>query len=395
VLVDTDFFYWNNAAGLQFMHSSYITAQNSIANHNGVSGMQDFDVTNGLWQNNQTSFNGWRGAQAVYYSWGSAGTHFVGSHDETVDNIQSNYNQTFGFHWDTDNENDSASTLTSQENLLAGAFVEKSEGPVTLSDSVFCSGTPYTGPNNLGFEARNSEQLTLTGNTFFNNYQAAIVVTGQAGGIDVTNWQTGQTYSLVTENMTLSNNVLDASSQQFAVTDGNLGGSDWTAFQTTLASDYNTWWSSNANSNSYALPVPTNWTTTNFAGWQAATGQDAHSAWNQPTNKTCNPKVDIPDYWFITNALLGYQTVTPGSSVSFVANMVPLNFTGTATLSSDGLQGIKGMSGSWSPSTMTGSSSATFAVTTTSATPAGSYPVTLLATSGNTTKSMTVTVTVE
>ncbi len=396
VLIDTDFFYWNNAAGLRLIDTTDTPVQNSVGNHNGVTGLEDFDTLNALWQNKQTSFNGWRGALAVYYNWGSAGTHFGGAHSQTLKNITSAYNQTFGFHWDTDNENDNASALMAQENELAGAFVEKSQGPLTISNSVLCSGSPSTGVNNIGFELRNSENVSLTGSSLYNNLQAAIVVTGQAGGIPITNWQTGQTYNLISQNTVWSNNTVDAAAQLYVLTDGTLGGSDWSTFQSTLNSDYNTWWNSlSSNAKPFSLPVPANWTGVNFAGWQAATGQDSHSTWSQPSSQSCNATVDAPDYWFITNALLGYQSVNPGSSVNFVANMVPLNFTGTATLSSDGLQGITGMSGGWSPSTMTGSSSATFTVKTSSSTPAGSYPITLLATSGNVTRSMTITVTVK
>jgi len=83
ILVDNSFFYWNNTTALKFLNTTYMTVQNGVFNHNGTSGVKGFDTKYDLWQNNQTNFNGWRGAQGVYYYWGEAGTHFMGSHEQT------------------------------------------------------------------------------------------------------------------------------------------------------------------------------------------------------------------------------------------------------------------------------------------------------------------------
>lgn len=394
ILVDTDNFYWNNAAGLKLGFTTYTTVQNVVANHNGTSGVMGYETLYDLWQNLQTRYNDWRGAQGIYYGWGTAGTHFGLAHNQTVNNIDSSWNQTFGFHWDTDNENDTATALSAEENLTGGGFVERSEGPITISNSNFCNGNPSSGPNNMGFELRNSSDVTLTGDSFLNN-NTGITVIGQAGGFQVKNWQTGQTYNLVTQNITLSNDVLTAGTQQELFSDGTLGGSDWSSFQRTLASDYNTWWNS-AYTKVFLVPSPANWTSDTFSTWQSLTGQDAHSNWNQPSgSNSCNAAPDYPDYWFIMSAFKGYQNVNKGSSGTFTGYVVPLNFNGNVTLSSDGTQGINGMSGSWSPASITGSGTATFTVSTTKSTPSGTYPITLLATSGNTTHTMTVSVTVQ
>jgi hypothetical protein len=395
ILLDKDYFYWNNSAGLKVQFTTYTTVQNSVSNHNGTDGMKGYQTKYDLWQNNQTRYNGWRGAQGVYYAWGVAGMHFGLAHNQTVKNIDSSFNQTFGFHWDTDNENDTADSLVASQNLLAGGFVEKSQGPVTVSNSSFCNGNPYTGPNNLGFELRNSSSVTLTGNTYLNN-QTQLLVIGQAGGIAIKNWETGQSYTLFTQNATLTNNVLDGGSGQVLFTDGQLGGSDWTVFQSTLASDYNTWWNQTATK-VFFVPVPNLWTLTDFAGWQATTGKDAHSVFKAPSNPgtACNLKPDQADYWFIMNAFDGYQTVIRGSAATFAVTVVPLAFSGTVTLSSDGVQNITGATGSWSSKTITGSGTSTFTVSTSSSTPKGDYPITLIANNGSTTRTMTVTVTVQ
>jgi len=395
ILFDTDRFRWNNSAGLKLQTTTNTTVQNSVANYNGASGMMGYKTKYDLWENNRTRYNNWRGAQGVYYDWGVAGTHFGYAHDQTVSNIDSSYNQTFGFHWDTDNQNVTANALVASQNQLGGGFVEKSEGPVTISNSSFCNGNPYSGPNNLGFELRNSTYVTLTGDTFFNT-GSQVYVTGQAGGIPVTNWETGQSYNLISQNLTTTNNVMVGGTSQMLFQDGSLGDSDWTTFESTLASDYNTWWNS-TTTKAFILPVPNNWTKTDFAGWQSTTGKDAHSGWAQPHNAgaECTLSPGNPDFWLITTALGGYQTVTRGNSATFTGYLIPLGFTGTISLSSDGLQGVTGMKGTWSAGTINNSGSATFTVTTSSSTPTGSHPITLIANSGNLTRTMTVTVTVQ
>ena len=103
----------------------------------------------------------------------------------------------------------------------------------------------------------------------------------------------------------------------------------------------------------------------------------------------------MPDYWFIMDAFSGYQDVKAGSSVAFTGYVVPLGFSGTVTLGSDGTQNIAGLNGKWSPSSISNSGSAAFTVTTSTTTPKGTYPLTLIATSGNTTRTMSVSVTVQ
>ena len=392
ILFDNDFFYWNNANGVTIGFASNTTVQNSVADYNGASGMKGYQTKNDLWQNNETSYNGWRGAQGVYYAWGQAGTHFGLAHNQTLEGIRSNFNLTHGFHWDTDNENDTADALAAVGNLLTGGFVEKSQGPMTLTNSAFCSGL---GPNNAGYELRNSTNIALSGSMVFNNL-VNWLVEGQAGGLQITNWETGQVYNLITQNASFHNNVIASGTSQMLYQNGYLGGSDWLKFQRTLASDYNTWWN-DANSKPMYLPTPKNWTKTNYSGWRSATGQDQHSSWTQPGGPSgpCSVQPQGSDFWFVLNMFNGFLNVKRGSSVTFSPSIISLGFSGTVSLSSDGVQNIAGASGQWDTKTITNEGTANYTITTSASTPPGSYPITLLATSGSVTKSMTVTVTVQ
>src|SRR5262249_44763522 len=163
------------------------TVQNIIANHNGVGGTGESQSLNALWTNVTTNYNNWRGAEGAYYVWTSAGFHPYAVHYETVSGVTSAYNQTYGFHWDTDNREVTADNMIVAENILAEGFIEKSEGPLSITNSYMCGGNPMTGPTEIGFEMRNSEQITLSGSTVANDGPNLNVI-GTPGGIDVTDW---------------------------------------------------------------------------------------------------------------------------------------------------------------------------------------------------------------
>ena len=71
ILIDNDQFIWNNAVGFGLYSDSgathNITVQNSTANHNGQTGFSGSEVKSVLYQNNESSYNSWRGAQGAFY----------------------------------------------------------------------------------------------------------------------------------------------------------------------------------------------------------------------------------------------------------------------------------------------------------------------------------------
>ncbi|HEY6273226.1 MAG TPA: hypothetical protein VIX19_14700 [Terriglobales bacterium] len=275
VLFDGDSFVWNNAHGLRIAPPAMdYTVQNSVANHNGESGFQASKVKYGLFQSDQASYNNWRGAQGAYYNWNSGGAHLYQMHDLTIEGLELSYNQTYGVHFDTDNENVTMSSIVGQGNQLVSMFVEKSQGPVSIASSSFCAGSQALSASDVGMVLRNSESVTVTGSNFVNNY-GDVSVTGIAGGIPVSNWETGQGYQLITQNLTLMQDVFQAGSGQRLFSD-SLGGTDWAAFQGTLASNYNTWWDG-SNTKPFTVPISKTGATETFSGWQTTTGQDKQS----------------------------------------------------------------------------------------------------------------------
>ena len=392
ILFDTDSFLWNNSQGLNLGSTlSYFTVQNSIANHNGEAGFQATQIKYGLYQNDQASYNNWRGAEGAYYWWNSAAAHFYQMHDLTVNNLETSYNQTHGVHFDTDNADVSVTSMTSYGNIMSSALVEVSEGPITFSNSTFCSAAPLTSYTaSLGFTLRDSEYVTLTGNNLVNNYND-IWVTGIEGGYPETNWETGQQYQVVNQNFTLTNNIIEADSGQDLISDV-LGDPDWSNFVNTLSSSHNRWWNASSTAN-FVVPVPIPGTSDIFSTWQQTTGQDMNSLWAAPSGNpsaACSGSPDMPDFWFVVPFSVSPLTVGLQTPAVFTATLVPLQFGGTAQLSYDGVQYIPGVVASWSTNTLAPNQSANFTVTPSASTPSGTYPITLIATSGSLTRATTV-----
>jgi len=395
ILFDSDTFQWNNAQGIQISSgTTYFTVQNSTASHNGESGFQAERTLYGWWQSDTASYNNWRGAQAAFYGCNTAGYHASLDHNDTVNNLTASFNETWGIHWDTDNANITASGLNGSSNYLAGAFAEKDEGPITISRSYFCNQNNSAAQS--GLMLRNSEQVSVSNSVLMNNTPAQIEVVGQAGGIEVTNWQTGVTLNLVTENFSNTRNVLQGStSTQDLFSDNYLGGSDWTSFQNTLVSTNNTWWNPLNALTEFLVPTPKKNSTLSFAGWQGLTLTDLSSQFSIPRGNpgaACQLRPVGTDYWFTINNATA--TVNPGASASYTLTLLPLNFSSTATLTLDGISEVPGLSATLTPNSITASGSSTLVVTAASTTAPGTYSITVIANSGIITHTVTTQLTV-
>jgi hypothetical protein len=395
ILFDSDTFQWNNGQGLKIVYpTSYFTVENSVALHNGDTGLQETQTLYGLWRSDTASYNNWRGAQAGYYGCNTAGFHASLVHDDTVNGMTSTFNQTFGIHWDTDNANISATNVNGTGNLLSGAFFEKDEGPITISESYFCNEAGILGAG--GVMLRNSEQISLSTSVVMNNAPAEIMVMGQAGGIEVTNWQTGVTTNLVTQNFTNKLNVIQGnSSSQLVFKDSYLNGSDWTSFQSTLQSSHNTWWNASNTTTPFVIPTPNLNTEDDFSAWQSATLADSSSSFEAPSGTpgaACSLTPVGTDFWFtISSALL---TVSPGGSATYTLTLTPLNFTGTVNLTLDGVSEVPGLSATLTPSSLTTSGTSVLTVTAATSTAPGTYSITVIANSGSLTRTVTTQLTV-
>jgi hypothetical protein len=394
LLFDTDTFMWNNAQGLALnAAASYVTVLNSTAKHNGAAGFHTYRVKDILWKGSIASYNNWRGAQGGYYTWNTGGFHIFSDHGETWTGVNATDNQTFGVHWDTDNQNVSVTSLFDSGNLVA-ALNEKNEGPITITGSRFCNST-YSASGYAGFVLRNSSNTSITNSTFYNNSVAQVLVTGVAGGFPVTNWETGQTYNLITDHVTLTGNTIEGvGSAQQSVKDGSLGGTDWVNFHVTLKSDNNTWWNAN-NTKPFLVPMPKAGTFDAFPEWQTLTAQDLHSKFAAPAVSpatACATTADGPDYWL----LVDNDVVTTDGAGKAVFNITTRSlggFTGNVTLAWAGINAITGARATLSANPISATGTSVLTVTTGASTPKGTHTFTLLANSGNVTRTVVLSIT--
>ncbi len=395
ILLDSDTFQWNNGQGLAIENpTTYFTVENSISQHNGDAGFQESQSRYGLWQSDTTSYNNWRGAQAGYYACNTGGLHGWEVHDDTINGLTVSFNQGYGIHWDTDNANITTTAINATSNLMSGLFVEKDEGPITFSGAYVCHQNSAMAVG--GLVLRNSEGVSLTNSVLMDNLPNQITVIGLLGGISVTNWVTGKTTNLYTQNFTNQSNTIQGNtSSQGLFKDSYLNGTDWTNFQTTFKSSSNTWWNSQNSTTPFVVPTPKKGSKDDFTAFKSATLQDSSSSFKQPTSgfgNACNLTPVGTDFWFtVDNAAL---TVTASKSATFNLTLTPLNFTSTANITLDGITEVKGLSSTLSANSIKTSGTSVLTVTTTLTTLPGTYSITVLANSGSITRTVTVQLTV-
>jgi hypothetical protein len=394
ILIDSDAFNWNNSGGFGIANTTSFTVRNSISVHDGQRGFTSYRAKDGVWANDESDYTNWRGSQGGIYAWSAAGFYFYAQHNNTISNLNTFFNMTHGIHWDTDNANVSAKEIVSAYNMRDGLVVEKSEGPVAITGSSVCFNAPIQPYFDGGLVLRASTYVTLTNNSSAENGVGQLPIIGIQGGVPiaVTNYETGQQYNLVNANLSLHSNVIEGSAGQQLFYDFDQSGNAWTDFQSTFSSDHNTWWNPSV-AQPFTVPVPNFFTALDWSDYLSATGQDAHSVFAAPaTDPTipCQVTPDAPDFWFV-NYQLGLVGVDAGDRATYTMLLIPIGgFAGGTTFTSYDVSAIPGASGSWSQTSLKGSGTVTFTVQTSSSTPAGNYPITLIARSGNMTRTATL-----
>lgn len=380
VLVDSVQANWNNWGGLGVFSSNYVTVQNSLASYNGGIGFQGSRDQHVLYTFNESDYNNWRGAQASFYEWGMGGAKFFQMRSVTVQNHFSYNNQGEGLWFDTDNRNITINNAMLAANLTAALQIERNEGPVVIENSHLCS-------SGVGVNLLTSEQVKIENNTFYNNgatnkYQAQIYLAGQPGGISITDWQTGQTYYLLTTGLVLTGNTFMDGTTGQNVFGTYVSGTDWTDFATTLNAGGNLWYDPYTTASFKIV----NGKLVNLAGWQNTVGTDYTSTWAAPSTSpsaACAvPTAKYADFNVTVNA--GTYTMSSGR-VSATARIKSFGF-GTVNLSVTGLP--SGVTAGVSNGNLV-SGVATINFSASSSAINQTVPVTLWAVSGNRVHSVT------
>lgn len=333
ILVDQVQALWNSWGGLGVYSSTGVTVQNSIASYNGGVGFVSSHDQNSIYNFNETDYNNWRGAQAAFYDWAMGGTKLFAMHGTTVQNHFSYNNQAQGLWFDTDNKNIVIDNATLVGSTNAALQIERNEGPITVENSHLCS-------SGTGVNLLTSEKVTIKNNAFYNNsgtnkYQAQIYLAGQAGGIDITDWQTGQVYDLRTTNLVMSaNSFQDAGAGQLLF-GTYLSGNDWSDFANSLNASSNKWY----DSSTPATFKIVNGKLVNLTSWQNTVGTDYTSVWAPSSSSVVSAcTAPAPTYTdFHVNVDSQSYTMSAGHAVatvnvhSFGTGSVALRVTGLPT----------------------------------------------------------------
>ena len=388
ILFDSDVVLWNNWSGLGISTGTDVTVRNTIANYNGGVGLAAFQGLQELWQNNETSYNNWRGAMIGLYDFGQGGTKLMHIHGGTVTGQSSYYNQAQGLWFDTDNINIKISGADLIGNLVGNLQLELSQGPISVENSSMCSGS--------GVQILESDGISMTGNHFYNNggttfQNAQLFVAGKAGGRSVTNWQTNVTTNLITKNMALSGNSFTALGTDQYVFNTYLNGNDWSEFTNSFSSRNNEWYNA---SNTVDFGIPAN-NKVSFSSWKGETGQDYNSTWalsNEAETNCTAPKTSYPDFQILAHNAASYVASysMDAGHVSIPLQIRSFDY-GSVSLSVSGLP--SGVSSSFSTSSLT-SGSSVLTLTAASNSVKRTVPVTIFATSGSRVHSVTVEVAV-
>lgn len=273
VVFDSVLVQWNNWGGLGINSSNGVTVKNSIASHNGGVGFGGFHDKNVLFSNDEADYNNWRGAMGGLLDWGMGGLKLMGAHTATVTGFRAVSNQAQGLWFDTDNKNITISDVHLIGNKVTNLQLEANPGPVSVSNSSFCSG-------DLGINVIDTDHLTLTSNVFYGNggstgKGAEFFLAGNPGGRSIIDWESHQSYFLHTQNTTFKSNTFQDSGSGQNIFRTYLNASDFSHFTSNFTGSGNHYYDS-TSTNKFLL---SGGHATNLKGWQAAVRDDYSSTW--------------------------------------------------------------------------------------------------------------------
>ena len=386
ILFDSDVIQWNNWSGLGFSSSMNTTVRHSLASYNGGAGLAGFEDVRGLWENIETSYNNWRGAMVGLYDFGQGGMKLLRIHGGTVLFHGSYNNQAQGLWFDTDNEYINISNAHLIGNLVGNLQLELNLGPIHVANSSLCSGG--------GAQILESDGVWMSGNNFYNNggtsfQNGQLFLAGKAGGRSFTNWQTGVTTNVVSNDVTLSGNTFTAVGSNQYVFNTYLSGSDWSEFASTLTSNNNYWYNSQ-DADSFGVTANQKIA---IGAWRSDLGQDLNSTWGPAggAQSGCTaPAPSYPDFQLQAHNAAAYIPVYPmaAGKASIPLQVRSFGF-GSVNLSVSGLPA--GVSSSFSTSSLV-SGSSVLTLSASSSAAGAEIPVTIFGTSGGRVHSITVMV---
>jgi hypothetical protein len=278
ILIEDTEYRWNNWGGLDIKGSMNVIIRRSIANHNGGRGMGTWRNKDVLFEDNETSFNNWRGAWGGFFDWAMGGVKNMRSHGGIWRRHKSLGNQAYGLWFDWDNQDVVVEDSILCENRLPGLFLEASQGPINVVGTTLCNN------ERGGVFGNGAEQVMLKNNIFYRNGGAQIELGGSHVRGGVVDWETNKMRGLRDQYWTLCGNAVVSGVPDAQGPAWGLSVPNWPWFLSTFRSSSNTWW----NPEKSSIFRVSGAQDLDLAGWQRLTGQDKNSIF-------ADPKLSGPD----------------------------------------------------------------------------------------------------
>jgi hypothetical protein len=328
VLLEDNLFHWNNGAGYTFYGDweeptgtyrvyypcEEITARRNSSNYNGFSGFECNVARNWIYEDNEESYNNWRGAQGswnydnsgrglgLYSGW--TGTRFYRMHFAIIRRHKAIGNYARGIWFDYDNMH-----ILYEDGLLhdnmTGLKFEVDPGPIWIKDTVITD-NGIAGILVSIADHTTIENCVITGNAHLTSipwwHEAGQAQIRMVGGEHYVGVWDGliSAYFMDMENWTMFDTVIGGSSphplMKVRLTTG------LTNFLNNQASEHNYWYHT-ASTDVFEIGTDTSSTMYDFAGWKTQTGQDSSSVFasSAPVPSFCGdfgttyPVVDVDD----------------------------------------------------------------------------------------------------
>jgi hypothetical protein len=190
---------WSNWGGIAFKGERFVL-RDSVATNNGGHGISAYQANGLLLEGNETSFNNWRGYSGGLIGW-SVGEKFIVTRDLVIRDHLSVHNLARGLWIDWDNANVVIERLESCFNLNDGLFIEATQGPVAVIDSLLCQN------GRAGIRTSATQRLELRGNVIDGNAESQIAISGDLEVL-IEDWATGRSQMLSNEAWTVLDNTV-------------------------------------------------------------------------------------------------------------------------------------------------------------------------------------------
>ncbi|NOT54818.1 MAG: right-handed parallel beta-helix repeat-containing protein [Deltaproteobacteria bacterium] len=276
ILIEDCRFDWNNWGGLHFEQSRNVTVRRSAANHNGAVGMVAGFGKNFLFEENETSYNNWRGASGGFTGWEVAGLKHLFIHDALYRAHRAVANLASGMWFDSGNVNITLVDARIDGNMVDGLYVEANHGPITVHKSIICHNGRW------GVLVANSRKVTVEQNILYANAACQLVEHGGRSVRTIEDSETKESVRLTSGDWSVSHNIVVGTSETEKLFCSNQGSSEdsasWAAFRRSLVSEENVWFNPHTPE-VFALPGGRQ---VSLGTWRAALGQDANSLFADP-----------------------------------------------------------------------------------------------------------------